>query len=157
MVEIERKFLVDVEDVSALDRDADRILNIVQGYIAVGNGKEVRVRTATVLSPTRKGESECTLTVKAGGDLERVEIEVPIGCDEAEKLFAFVEGRLIKKTRYVLGRWEIDVYDGFSGLTVAEVELGSADEPLPPPPAHVTLLKDVTFDRRYKNRYLAGL
>lgn len=157
MVEIERKFLVGIEDVDALERDADKALKIAQGYVLVGEGKEVRVRRSTSLPPAGRGETECVLTVKAGGALERVEVEVPIEEHEAEALLSLTEGRLVRKTRYVLGRWEVDVYSGFGGLTVAEVELESAEEPPPPPPPHISLLKDVTFDARYKNRHLAGI
>lgn len=117
-IEIERKFLV-AEIPSAVDLDSG--VEITQGYLAVADDTEVRIR--------RKGV-DCTLTVKRGSGLTRAEYEVSIDADQFEKLWPATAGCRVEKTRFdaPLGtlRAELDQYHGeLEGLLTVEVEFES--------------------------------
>ncbi len=142
--EIERRFIVRVR--RALD--AGRARHLEQAYLCTGD-PGVRVR--------RAGE-EYTLTVKAGRGLVRQEVEIGLPPEAGAALLQMAGGHRLDKVRHRLGRWEVDVFEAaLDGLVLAEVELASADEPLPPPPAGVELVRDVTDDPRYVNQALAAL
>jgi adenylate cyclase len=147
-IEIERKYLVDrLPD----DLDAHPAREIDQGYLAITDDVEVRVR--------RYGE-QTFLTIKSGGGLARVEEEIEIEARRFDALWPLTDGRRIQKRRYVIPAGdgltiELDVYHGrLSGLLVAEVEFESAaaaDAFAPPP----WFGPEVTDDARYKNKRLA--
>ncbi len=146
MHEIERRFLARIVDPRALAAAPARALE--QGYLSAGD-PAVRVR--------RAGD-EWVLTVKSGRGLVRREVEAPLPPEAGAALLELAEGRRLSKVRHRLGRWEIDVFQGaLTGLVLAEVELGAADESLPPPPRAVHLLREVTEDGRFVNQVLAGL
>jgi len=142
-VEIERKFLVErlPDDLGGTARRID------QGYVALDEGAEVRVR--------RIGD-ELWLTVKGTGGLARVEEELPLSPEQFDSLWPLTQGRRIEKTRSTLPDGvEVDVYDGsLAGLVVAEIEFASEDESgaFEPPEWFGA---EVTDDPRYKNRALA--
>jgi adenylate cyclase len=143
-VEIERKFLVEEvpEDVGlAPSRRID------QGYVALDEGAEVRVR--------RHGD-DLWLTIKGAGGLARVEEEVPLRPEQFDALWPLTDGRRIEKTRHELPDGvEVDVYEGtLAGLVVAEIEFGSEDESAAFEPPD-WFGAEVTDDSRYKNRALA--
>ena len=145
--EIERKFLVVGE---AWREQASETQLIRQGYLALEDGREVRVRL-------RDGAG--SLTVKEGGSrLERLEVEVPLSADAATQLLdEACVGSIIVKHRYLVPAddrtVEIDVFeDANVGLIVAEVELADADAALPDLP---WLGPEVTGDARYYNANLA--
>lgn len=146
-IEIERKFLVDrLPD--GLDSYPSR--EIEQGYLAITDEVEVRLR--------RYGD-QTFLTIKSGGDRVRVEEELEIESRRFHALWPLTDGRRIQKRRYVIAaagglRIELDVYHGrLSKLLVAEVEFEStaAAEAFVPP---AWFGREVTHDRRYKNRQL---
>jgi adenylate cyclase len=145
-MEVERKFLV--SERPKLDgTDAEEI---DQGYLAVGEEGEVRLR--------RKGE-RLLLTAKRGGGLAREEAEVELDREAFEALWPLTEGRRLHKRRHVLPheglQIEVDVYAGeLEGLVIAEIEFGSEEEARSfEPPAW--LGEDVTGDPRYLNETLA--
>jgi len=142
-VEIERKFLVArvPDDLGGTARGID------QGYVALDEGAEVRVR--------RIGD-ELWLTVKGTGGLARVEEELRLSGEQFESLWPLTEGRRIEKTRHTLpGGVEVDVYDGsLTGLVVAEIEFASEEESAAFDPPD-WFGAEVTDDPRYKNRALA--
>jgi adenylate cyclase len=146
-MEIERKFLV-AEPPEDLDRHPSD--GIEQGYLAIGESGEVRLR--------RAGE-ELTLTVKRGSGEVREEEEVELERDQFERLWPLTEGLRVTKTRYRMPAGErtieLDVYEGpLEGLRTAEVEFPSEREShrFDPPP---WFGDDVTDDDRYKNEALA--
>jgi CYTH domain-containing protein len=64
-------------------------------------------------------------------------------------VFAVLPAAVLRKTRYSLPPWGIDVFDGsLRGLVLAEIEFGTDDEmhAFPPPSAAVA---EVTEDRRF--------
>lgn len=123
---------------------------IRQGYVALEQDREVRVRQA--------GDRR-TLTVKSGSGLARGEVEVEIPGAQLEELWSLTEGRRLEKRRHLRdapeGTYEIDVYEGaLSGLLIAEIEFASVES------SHSFNAPDwlgdeVTGDERYANRSLA--
>lgn len=146
MQEIERKFLV----VGEYKSKAYAKSHIVQGYICAARGRTVRVRIRD-----RQG----FLTIKGSATssgLSRFEWEKEIPLEEAEELMKLCETGIIDKTRYLVrsGRhtFEVDEFYGDNrGLTIAEVELATEDEPYEKPGF---IGQEVTGDRRYYNSYL---
>ena len=146
-LEIERKFLVVGDDYKRLAFSSSRIQ---QGYICSSHGRTVRVRLR---------DDRGYLTIKGpsvDGGLSRYEFEKEITKEEAEQLMQLCEPGLIDKTRYLVksGKhtFEVDEFYGENeGLVMAEVELGSADEPYEKPDF---IGKEVTGDRRYYNSHL---
>ena len=145
--EIERKFLVKDGRYKELAFASSRIR---QGYICSGHGRTVRVRIR---------DAHGYLTIKGPsthGGLSRYEFEKEITLDEAEHLMALCEPGLIDKTRYLVKSgahtFEVDEFYGENeGLVIAEVELGSEDEPYEKPDF---IGEEVTGDKRYYNSHL---
>ena len=148
-LEIERKFLI--REGSDYKSAAFSHSRIKQGYMPC--------QTATVRVRTRDDRS--WLTIKSHSDragLSRYEFEKEITNDEAEHLFELCRGGVIDKCRWLVkspdGRhtFEVDEFFGDNaGLVVAEVELGSENEPFAKPSF---IGEEVTGDRRYYNSQL---
>lgn len=120
--EIERKFLVKNESFKLLSTG----VVYRQGYLNRDKARTVRVRVAGELA---------FITIKGlTNGMERMEFEYPISLTDAnEMLEALCVKPLIDKLRYNImcdgHLWEVDEFIGDNqGLTVAEVELKSADE-----------------------------
>lgn len=146
-IEIERRFIVRADP--GLLRDAERT-QLRQGYLTVRDPTTVRIR--------QEGE-RWVLAIKANaGGISRHEIEVEVSEADGRQLLQLAVGGAIEKLRHDVDRWEIDVYQGrFAGLVMAEVELGSEDEDLPPVPEGLELLREVTRDIGFTSRRLAAL
>jgi adenylate cyclase len=147
--EIERKLLVD-ELPGDLDAWPSRRLE--QGYLAITDAVEVRVR--------RADGHDARLTVKSSPALARVEEELPLNANAFERLWPLTEGRRLVKVRHTREDppgvvLELDVYEGaLAGLATLEVEFSSEDAAsawTPPPWAG----RDVTGDKAYANQTLA--
>ncbi len=144
--EIERKFLVRGE----YKLQAYAHSRITQGYICSARGRTVRVRV-------RDGKGY--LTIKGSSNASgtsRYEWERELPLDEAEELLKLCELGIIDKTRYLVRAgnhvFEVDEFYGENeGLTVAEVELASEDEPFEKPDF---IGAEVTGDVRYYNSHL---
>lgn len=148
-VEIERKFLVEGDGWRA---GVTGQRHIRQAYLSREGGASVRIRLID--------EREAKLTVKsAAGVLSRFEFEYPIPVGDALAMLELRTGSILDKTRHFvpagIGRtWEVDVFAGLhGGLVLAEIELGSADEPVDLPP---WIGREVTDDPSYSNAALAG-
>ena len=146
-LEIERKFLVKDDSYKAMAYSASRI---AQGYICSSRGRTVRVRIR---------DEKGYLTIKGPADSEglgRYEWEKEIPVQEAQELMRLCEPGMIDKTRYLVksGKhvFEVDEFYGENeGLTVAEVELESADESYEKPDF---IGEEVTGDVKYYNSFL---
>lgn len=145
--EIERKFLVGGSTWRAA---ASSNHSIVQFYLAVADGRSIRVRV-------RDG-AEAWLTLKFGaGTLARDEFEYRIPLSEAAEMRSFAMGRVIEKTRYLVEHagyvFEVDEFHGaLEGLVLAELETPDA--------ARIAVFPDwigeeVTDDPGYANASLA--
>ncbi len=147
--EIERKFLVNGD----FKPEAVKAARITQGYLCSVPERTVRVRV--------KGEVGY-ITVKGIADdsgASRFEWEKEIPAEDARELLKLCEPGIIDKTRYLVPKgkhvFEVDEFYGDNdGLVVAEVELGSEDEPFERPD---WLSTEVTGDRKYYNSMLAGM
>ena len=155
-IETERKFLVLNDDFKA---QAVRSYRIRQGYLAHDEGRTVRVRIR---------DDQGFLTIKGPSIVmgSRPEWEKEITLQEAEDLFPLCKPGSVDKTRWIVPvhsvmadpdrpsrYFEVDEFHGENeGLVMAEIELGSPDEPFESPS---WLGKEVTDDKRYYNSYLA--
>ena len=115
----------------------------------------MRGRTVRVRIRDDKGY----LTIKGPSDdsgLGRYEWEKEIPLHEAQELMKLCEPGMIDKTRYLVRSgnhvFEVDEFYGENeGLTVAEVELSSADEAYEKP---AFIGEEVTGDVKYYNSFL---
>ncbi len=156
-IETERKFLIKMPDISALEAlDGTKKAKIVQTYLKSENDVTRRVRKKTL-----GGSIKYILTDKTKlSDMSCIEEESEI--DEAlysELLKTAIAGTLpIEKTRYAIPYgdfvWEIDVYPFWQDRAIAEIELRSEEQEFEIPP-FISVIKEVTSDKRYKNRALA--
>ena len=146
-IETERKFLVLNDDYKT---QAVKSYRIRQGYLAHDEGRTVRVRIR---------DDQGFLTIKGPSIIMgcRPEWEKEISLQEAEDLFPLCKPGSVDKTRWIVPAgeryFEVDEFHGENeGLVMAEIELGSSDEPFESPS---WLGKEVTDDKRYYNGYLA--
>ena len=145
--EVERKFLLSGD--GWRDEPGEE-KQIVQGYIAIGEMAQVRVRIIDGKSAllTVKDRSTC---------VERQEYEYAIPAGDARAMLDLRTGNLIEKTRKKIWRgdlvWEVDCFSGrLAGLVLAEVELKGADDQMPLPD---WVGREVTGDPNYYNVTLA--
>ncbi|MEZ5582479.1 MAG: CYTH domain-containing protein [Candidatus Competibacteraceae bacterium] len=145
--EIEHKFLV--RDTRWQDQ-VFRSTSLRQGYLVSDETRSVRVRIA--------GDNAYLNIKSATVGISRSEYEYPIPVPDAEEILTHLcMPSIVEKTRHFVRYgdhvWEIDVFEGDNtGLVVAEVELGSADEVFERLP---WVGDDVSHDLRYYNSYLA--
>jgi len=147
MAEIERKFLVASMPPDGAVR---RRRAIAQGYLAMDEGSEVRLR--------RIGDRR-VLTVKGGSGLVRDEVEIDLDVGQFDALWPASAGRRLSKSRLEvpLGELvaELDVYEEeLAGLATVEVEFPSEERAAAfRPPGWFGA--EVTGDPRYRNQSLA--
>jgi CYTH domain-containing protein len=155
--EIERKFLIEFPDVSALERlpNCQRV-EIIQTYLAATNGEESRVRQRGLDGNYIYFQT----TKKKISGLKRVEVERRLSKDEYLQLLmdADPDCRPIRKTRYCLTYdnqyFEIDVYPFWKDKAIMEIELNSGNEEIRFPD-RIKVIREVTEDDSYKNAALA--
>ena len=132
--EIERKFLVTSD---AFMTQATQQYEIMQGYLCKEPGKTIRVRIR---------DDQAFLTIKSGRlreGIAKFEWEKEIELHDALELMHLCLPGAISKTRYIIPaqpfegqtrKWEVDVFHGrLAGRILAEIELGSEDEPFERP------------------------
>ena len=145
--EIERKFLVKGDFKPFVTKST----RITQGYLSSVPERTVRIRI--------KGEKGF-ITIKGIGNASgasRFEWEKEISIEEAKSLLELCEPGIIDKTRYIVPeesglKFEVDEFYGDNdGLTVAEIELPSEDQPFTRPE---WLGAEVTGDVKYFNSML---
>jgi len=147
---MERKFLL--RAMPRLPAGA-RVLRIDQGWIP---GVRLRER----LRRTREGEHTTYYrAVKLGSGLKRLELEEQTTPEVFRALWRLTRGKRIRKLRYVVaagGRaWEIDRFPAL-GLVLAEIELGSEEEPVQIPEwLSPVIEREVTGEVEYTNYSLA--
>ena len=134
--EIERKFLVNS---NAFIAQSVAHYEIEQGYLCKEPGKTIRVRIR---------DERAFLTIKSGKlreGIAKFEWEKEIDISDARELMQLCLPGAISKTRYIIPavsiqpsdisrKWEVDVFHGrLDGRILAEIELGSEDEPFERP------------------------
>lgn len=145
--EIERRYLVRVE--AAVWERLGEGEEYRQGYVKTGD-PSVRVRV---------GEPRgAVLTLKRGKGVRRREVETTIPDPVARELLAAAGRRVLDKTRWRIGPWELDRFGGeLEGLTLLEIELADEDQEVPGPPEGVSILREVTDDKRFTSSALARM
>lgn len=144
-VEIERKYLVDVEKWSFEGQP----ISIKQGYFPCEGTHHVRIRITN---------DKAYITIKSSktkGMGREFEYEIPLQ-DGEYLLHNACDELVVEKVRYqTIFRghlWEVDVFEGLNaGLVIAEVELHNIDEEFDLPP---WVTDEVTDDSRYLNSNL---
>ena len=153
-IEIERKFLVVDE---AWREAAHAVLPMAQGYLNDLDTVESGAQKASVRVRIQGHSAFLNLKSRQAGHT-RHEFEYGIPVADANALLALCVGGRIEKRRHLVQvgahLWEVDEFGGDNaGLVVAEVELGSADEPFEMPP---WAGRQVTDTLRYYNLSLAS-
>ena len=144
--EIERKYLLDRFPAAAAGAPAEEI---EQGWLP-GAALRERIRRVTTPDGVRYFRA-----IKTGAGLVRTETEEETTLEVFEALWPLTEGRRVHKQRHKVRdgdlTWEIDHFLD-RDLTLAEVELPSAETKSPPPDwlqPHV--MREVTEDPAYVN------
>lgn len=142
-IEIERKFLLANDN---WKQHTTGSLRMVQGYLGGNDNSSIRIRICGDIA-------DINIKARVIG-IQRHEYEYVIPVTEAEEMLAqLCDKPLIEKTRHEIDyaghTWEIDEFSGENaGLVVAEVELGSVNEPFERPD---WIGEEVTEDVRYYN------
>lgn len=125
-IEIERKYLVNLDLLIATQGELPRGITIKQAYIATADNTVVRIRVA--------GEKAFITLKGENNGLTRTEFEYPIPLIDAKAMIEqLCQGPIIDKTRYLIAvaghTWELDIFHGDNlGLIIAEIELASENE-----------------------------
>ena len=154
-LEIERKFLVELPDISSLD--VRRKIGITQTYLNRGDGgKQRRVRRISENGSVRYTYTEkvfLTAVTREENEFEITEEEYSKLLGETDKHFAPVE-----KTRYCFDYngqlFELDTYPFSGRLAIMELELCSPEQVIDFP-ENVNVIRDVSADKKYSNSALA--
>ena len=147
-MEIERKYLVKSIPENLKDYPC-RVME--QGYLNIA--PVIRIR---------KDNDNFELTYKSKGLMVREEYNLPLTKEAYEHLLLKIDGRLIKKRRYMIPlegnlTVELDVFEGeLAPLILAEVEFPDEDSALSFTPPD-WFGEDVTFSGKYHNRHLSRL
>jgi len=146
-VEIERKYLLNIEKWNAVAKPTPR--HLVQGYILKDPERTVRVRVADE-------QGYITIKSKTTG-ISRLEYEYGIPVTDARELITHFCGMVITKNRYNVqyaGKlWEVDEFlTDNKGLFIAEIELKHETETFDLPD---WVGEEVTSIKKYFNSNLS--
>lgn len=157
-IETERKFLIAYPDINLLlSQKGIETKEIVQTYLLSENGVTDRVRKVI----SNGTEFYVRTRKKRISDVSCFEEEKRITFEEYEKLLEKADKSLsaIIKTRHVFPFQdhiiEIDIYPFWNDRAILEVELTNETEAFGIP-GFLSVIKEVTDDKRYKNARLAG-
>ncbi len=155
--EIEKKFLIEFPGEALLKSiPEDSRSRIVQTYLLSEEGTTLRVRKREYPDTVKYTRTE----KKFISGFSSYEDEREISKEEyLDELKMADPGRSpVEKERLLLKSgghlFEIDIYPFWSDKAIMEVELGSEDEEFSIPD-EIKVIKDVTFDKRYKNAAIA--
>ena len=155
--EIERKFLIAMPDEAMLAAIPGATCDeLVQTYLVSEAGVTARVRRRTtahgvVYTATQKRRITAVTAIEEEREVDEAEYR---------RLLTLADPALhpIEKRRYSIPYGalvaEIDVYPFWQGTAILEIELASEDAPCPLPP-YLSVIREVTADKRYKNVSLA--
>ena len=156
-LEIERKFLIEYPDTEYLNSiPTCRRVPIEQAYLETPTEGRFRIR--------RRGSREEAVYIKTVkrkiNDLSHIEIENYISKKEYKNYLAqknYVHG-IIRKDRYCIALnstyYELDIYPFFADRATLEIELLSENQEYVLPD-FVKMIREVSFEKEYKNKYLA--
>lgn len=146
-MEIERKFLVDIDKFKSAKFNISWTTSIEQGYLSKNIDMTIRVRIE---------DNRSYITIKGPTqNISREEFEYDIPLEDAESLIKMCDKTISKKRttiKYKGKYWEVDIFEGDNeGLVVAEIELKDEDEKIDIPSWVTT---EVSNDSRYYNARL---
>ncbi len=155
-LEIERKFLIRFPDLDLLEKICSRKITLAQTYLLSEENRSRRIRMSECC-----GRVEYVYNEKERiTDLTRIEREREISKEEyAELMKEAVPGaKTIVKTRYCIpsgDRYvEVDVFPEWKDRAFAEIELENEQQEFEMPGC-LSVIKEVTEDRRYTNHAMA--
>ena len=153
-IEIERKFLIAGDDWRSAVHGS---VAIAQGYINDQAAMDSGAQRASVRVRIAGDDAFLNLKSRELGHT-RQEFDYPIPLADGRALLALCVGGVIEKRRHYVNHaghlWEVDEFFGDNaGLTVAEIELDSADEAFQRP---IWAGSEVTDHLRYYNLALAA-
>lgn len=156
-LEIERKFLIRMPDLTQLAEKADRVIEMEQVYLTGGApGVSMRIRKSAEGGRLTYHKNEKQRIT----DMVRIEREEEIDEKHYKILLGFADPdlRIIQKTRYCVPMGaltaEIDVFPFWQDRAFCEVELPHEDTPVTLP-EYLDVIREVTADKRYTNLALA--
>lgn len=156
--EIERKFLIQFPDISLLKKlPGCTELKIEQIYLISNDAETARIRKTS-----KQNRTTYFLTFKKRiTDLRCIEEETTITENEYNKRKETESdpfSKPILKTRYVIPYqnlfYEIDCYPFWNDRAILEIELKSEEDTFSIP-SFLKVFKEVTNDKRYKNKHLS--
>ena len=153
-IETERKYLIRYPDTEALSRmDGVQIWHIAQTYLRAEGVRVRRVEESGAIRFIRTEKKRISALSSFEDEREITEAEYVRMLADADP-----ERSTIEKIRYRIP-WqgylcEIDVYSFWDDRATLEMELPSEDIE-PPIPPFVSLVREVSGDRRYSNRAMA--
>lgn len=159
--EIERKFLIPIQEGVNHRQKLFYTRNIEQGYISISN-PEIRIRkeVGRNIDQDSKIKESYFLTFKTGKELVKEEINVKINKENYLNLIPFLKTKLLKKERsYIINDngyiFEIDRFeDDVFNFSLVEVEFKSVGDAINFDPPN-WFGEEVTNDLHYKNANLA--
>ena len=155
-LEIERKFLIRYPDQELLEQSCTRKLFLSQTYLVSADHKSRRVRKQECGGETVYWYNE----KQRISDRTRIEREHQIPEEEYLELLkeAIPGSATIRKTRYCIPSgdlvFEVDLFPQWDDRAFAEVELENEEQEFRIPDC-LSVVKEVTEDRRYTNKALA--
>ena len=162
-LEIEYKYLIKYPDTDTLKDQPDYKKEVMcQMYLLLPDEKGNKTKKCRIRRVERDNEVRYIKTFKETiMDLTRIEIETEISEEEYNDLSKFINPDTfpINKERHsfsLLGfTYEIDIFPFWQDRAYLEVEVESEDIK-PPIPDFIRVIKDVSFDKRYRNSALAA-
>ncbi len=157
-LEIERKFLIEYPDISALRAMPGYSAEHIEQSYLKSDGDFVGGRIRRIISD--KGTRYVYTYKERISELTRREFEREISEEEYTELLGRIDPltHTIIKDRHRFGYagliYELDVYDFWDTQATLEAEVSDESVEIPIPPC-VKLIKEVTSDRRYNNSGLA--
>ena len=154
-LEIERKYLIAYPDTEALRPRCSAVYDMEQTYLLSAPGVTARVRRRVGEKEEFFHTEEERITARTHVERERI-----ITREEYEQLLQTRDENALSvaKTRYCLPHdgliFEIDVYPFWQSVAVMEVELEGEEQAFSLPDG-ITVIREVTEDRRMKNAALA--
>lgn len=151
MIEIERKFVVDIAKFREMENITQPGKKVVQAYLNIDEPEISQVRIVCM----NDGIGKVSIKGKKIG-FSRPEYEYNIPYDDAKELIAKIPNRIYKENIHVFykGReWLVAIFhEENEGLAIAEVELPSEDTEVEIPE---WCIKEVTYDDKYYVKSLA--
>lgn len=157
-LEIERKYLIKIPDISILKQQSVYMrIEMEQAYLKnQGETAGMRIRKSTL-----DGKTSYKKTYKRNiTNITRIEIEDDISEQTWLELLKEVdpESVPIKKVRHCFmykGQlFELDIYPFWNDRAILELEISSENQEIEIPP-FIEIIKEVTEDKRYTNRSLS--